>query len=285
MDTTKKYSTGAVPYLTCIDHTVSNESYQLVYNSEYDMLVTTPVPQNLASYYESEAYISHTDRSKGLFETTYQLVKKYALKKKLSLINQQTAGPKKILDIGAGTGDFLKVCKDNGWDVTGVEPSAVAQQYAQEKGLQLHTELAEVVQQEFEVITMWHVLEHVRDLDSYIEQLKKLLSPTGTLVIAVPNFKSYDAQHYKSFWAAFDVPRHLWHFSKESIKRLFKPYGFQLQETKPMKFDAYYVSLLSEKYKTGSMRPIRAMMQGFKSNWQAKKTQEYSSLIYLLKKV
>ncbi|MCY1240886.1 Methyltransferase domain protein [compost metagenome] len=130
---------------------------------------------------------------------------------------------------------------------------------------------------------MWHVLEHVPNLEDQIKELKRLLKPNGSIIIAVPNFKSYDANHYKEFWAAYDVPRHLWHFSKTAIHKLFQKENIELVKILPMKFDSFYVSLLSEKYKTGKMNFVKAFFVGLKSNWKAKRNFEYSSHIYVLK--
>ena len=143
--------------------------------------------------------------------------------------------------------------------------------------------MSEIKNKKFDVITMWHVLEHVENLQEYIQQIKELLKENGTLIIAVPNYKSYDAYYFKEFWAAYDVPRHLWHFSQKSITKLFSMENIRLVKTIPMKFDSYYVSLLSEKYKKGKMNPIKAFWIGFISNRKAKRTNMYSSLIYVLK--
>jgi 2-polyprenyl-3-methyl-5-hydroxy-6-metoxy-1,4-benzoquinol methylase len=191
---------------------------------------------------------------------------------------------KNILDIGAGTGDFLKVCKVNLWNVFGIEPDMEARNIAAKKGVLLHKDVSHFTDKKFEIITLWHVLEHVENLEEYISTLEKLLSKNGTLIIAVPNYKSYDAKYYSKFWAAFDVPRHLWHFSETSISKLFAPVNLTVEKTLPMKFDAYYISLLSEKYKYGSMKPISALFRGFVSNIKAIKSKQYSSLIYVLKK-
>lgn len=271
------------PYLNCIDYTVSNESYEVMYNEEYDMLVTSPLPKDLHNYYKSENYISHTDGSKGLFEKLYQTVKKYTLQKKLNLLNSLKTSEKSILDIGAGTGDFLKICKNNGWLVSGVEPSQSARELAAIKDISLYKDIVEINNQQFDVITLWHVLEHVPNLQEYIHTIKNLLKPNGILIVAVPNHKSFDAIYYKEYWAAYDVPRHVWHFSKNSIQKLFNEFEMDIVKILPMKFDSFYVSLLSEKYKTGKMNFIRAFFIGLKSNLAAKKENNYSSLIYLLK--
>ncbi len=272
------------PFITCKDYLVSSEQFQLFRDEDLDMLITRPVPKNLASYYESEDYISHTDQKKSLFDRVYQFVKKRSLQRKLTLLNSFNPEEKKVLDIGAGTGDFLKVCKDDGWQVAGTEPNSSARSLASSKGLELFNDTSALSDTEFDVITMWHVLEHVEDLDSLIKDLKGMLKPNGHLIVAVPNFKSYDANFYKEFWAAYDVPRHLWHFSRKSIKQLFLKENIHLEKVLPMKFDSYYVSLLSEKYRTGKMQPINAFYRGWLSNFKARSSGEYSSLIYVLKK-
>ena len=283
MNTEKALYKNLTPLLNCIDYTVSDESYEVMYNKEYDMLVTSPVPVNLESYYASESYISHTDSKKTLFESVYQLVKNHTLKQKLKLINSFNTDDKSILDVGAGTGDFLKICKNNNWQINGIEPSDKARKFAKRKNINLKKDISEYEGKQFDVITLWHVLEHIPNLIEYTHQLKKLLKPSGVLIIAVPNFKSYDANRYKEFWAAYDVPRHLWHFSKTSIKKLFSDIDMTVEKILPMKFDAFYVSLLSEKYKSKKSRPINAFLTSLRSNLKAKRNGEYSSLIYIIK--
>ncbi|AOW17896.1 methyltransferase [Polaribacter vadi] len=272
------------PFLECKDYTVSGELYHVKKNTEFDMLVTVPVPKNLGDYYKSENYISHTDSKKSVLDKVYQSLKNITLKRKLKLINSFGTSTKNILDVGAGTGDFLKVCKDNSWNVFGTEPDLDARNIAAKKEIILHEDLSKIKKSKFDVITLWHVLEHVENLQEYISELENLLSEKGRLIIAVPNYKSYDAKYYKQHWAAFDVPRHLWHFSQTSIPKLFSEVDMIVENTLPMKFDAYYVSLLSEKYKSGKMNPVKSFQKGFTSNLKAKDTNEYSSLIYLLKK-
>lgn len=271
-------------FLNVKDHSVSQETFELLYDSDLDMLITHPQPSldKLPSYYESVDYISHTDGNKSLFEKMYQFVKTIALKNKLKLINSES--PKgRILDIGAGVGDFLSVAKNDGWEIIGKEPSEKAKAIAQKKGVVFVNELSELESNSFDVITMWHVLEHVPDLENQIAELKRLLKPNGTILIAVPNFKSFDANHYKHFWAAYDVPIHLWHFSKTAIKKLFQNQNLELVKVLPMKFDSFYVSLLSEKYKTGKMNFIKAFYIGLLSNWKGSQNLEYSSHIYVIK--
>lgn len=201
----------------------------------------------------------------------------------MNLVNGLQDKKGALLDIGAGTGDFLLVAKNNGWNVIGVEPSEKARSVASQKGVELKQQAVDFADHSFDIITMWHVLEHVPDLQNQIKELKRLLKPNGAIIIAVPNFKSYDAKYYGEFWAAYDTPRHLWHFSKTAIKKLFQNEKIELIKILPMKFDSFYVSLLSEKYKTGKMNFIKAFFIGLKSNWKAKQKLEYSSHIYVLK--
>lgn len=265
---------------------MSNEKFDLVYNKELDMLETTPVPSldKLSSYYKSEEYISHTDASKTIFDKVYQFVKKINIKHKLNVINSLLKEEKKLLDVGCGTGDFLAACKINGYNVCGIEPNNKANEIATKKiGKSVYKNLVDINESEFDIITLWHVLEHVPNLEDYIIKIKNLLKPNGILIIAVPNFKSFDANYYKQYWAAFDVPRHLWHFSKTAIQKLFFKQQMRVINILPMKFDSFYVSLLSEKYKTGKSNFMKAFYVGFVSNLKALKTKEYSSLIYIIK--
>ena len=272
-------------FLTVTDFSVSKEVFDLYQVEDLDMLITYPQPSLdvLGKYYESADYISHTDSKRSLFEKAYHFVKSIALKNKLNLINSLQPNKGRILDIGAGTGEFLSVAKQNGWETTGVEPSDKAKQIAISKGVSFVEAIAQLEDRSFDVITMWHVLEHVPDLDHQIKELKRLLKPTGSLIIAVPNFKSFDAQHYGKFWAAYDVPIHFWHFSKIAIQKLFQKEQMELVKILPMKFDSFYVSLLSEKYKTGRMNFIKAFFIGLWSNIKAQSDLEYSSHIYILK--
>ena len=271
-------------FLTVQDHSVSKETFDLYHDTNLDMLVTSPQPslENLGRYYESEDYISHTDNKRSLFEKAYHFVKGIALKNKLELINREQITKGSILDIGAGTGDFLSVAKNDGWNTTGIEPSERAKAIAIGKGISFVSNTTDLADSSFDVITMWHVLEHVPDLDFQIKELKRLLKPSGTLIVAVPNFKSFDAKYYGAFWAAYDVPIHFWHFSKNAIKLLFEKEQMVLKTVLPMKFDSFYVSLLSEKYKNGKMNFVKAFFIGLQSNWKGNSNQEHSSHIYVI---
>jgi 2-polyprenyl-3-methyl-5-hydroxy-6-metoxy-1,4-benzoquinol methylase len=272
-------------YINTQDYSVSKENFDLLLDEDSGLLKTYPQPnpENLTKYYESEDYISHTDGKRSLFEKTYHIVKSFSLNNKLKIINSFSPFKGKILDIGSGTGDFLVAAQKNGYSTFGFEPNTKAQQIALQKGISFTNQLSDFENNFFDVITMWHVLEHVPDLQKQISELKRLLKPNGTIFIAVPNYKSYDAHYYKTFWAAYDVPRHLWHFSKKAIEIVFKKNQIQLIDIKPLFFDSFYVSLLSEKHKTGKMNFLNAFRIGFLSNWKAYREKEYSSHIYILK--
>lgn len=275
-------------YITVKDHSVSSEEFQLLVNNKFGYLETSPQPssEKLPEYYKSEDYISHTDTKRNLFEKVYHVIRNISLKRKLKLINSFQSEEKNLLDVGCGTGGFLQIAQQNNWIVSGVEPNKDARQIANSKtnnSVFNVEQLLEFPKQSFDVISLWHVLEHLPNLDEQVFILKSLLKENGRLIIAVPNYKSYDAKYYKNFWAAFDVPRHLWHFNQDSISKLFSKENMKVVETHPMKFDSYYVSLLSEKYKSGWMNIFNAFRIGFTSNMKAKHSEEYSSLIYLIK--
>ncbi|WP_041913719.1 class I SAM-dependent methyltransferase [Capnocytophaga canimorsus] len=268
------------------DYSISQEIFELIYQPELDLYQTTPLPQNLGKYYESEAYISHTDSKKTLFDKVYQTVKNINLKSKIRIISKYKKQKIQLLDIGAGTGDFVLGCKKQmQWEVWGIEPNEKARKVAEKKQIRLLKNYDDLKEKSFDVITLWHVLEHIPDLENEIQKINSLLKEDGILIVAVPNYKSWDAQHYKQFWAAYDVPRHLWHFSKTSIQKIFTKKGFELLEIKPMLFDAFYVSILSEQYKTGKKNFIKGFISGMRSNLYGMRKKEFSSHIYVLQKV
>ena len=248
------------------------------------MLVTDPQPQDIDKYYLSSSYISHTDSFETFSEQLYHLVKKYMLWKKIRILEKYLGKKGNVLDIGAGTGDFLRIARRRGWGIEGVEPNPMARGLAREKQLPLRAEMKDVDGASFDVITLWHTLEHIPDLDGQIEAMLGRLNEDGIIVVAVPNFKSRDAEYYKEYWAAYDVPRHLWHFSQEAIERIFAKHQVRLIKKSPLPFDAFYIALLSEKYKNGRSNYLRAFWIGMRSNMSAWRSREYSSIQYILKR-
>jgi len=274
-------------YLKCIDHTVSRETFTIQQCKTCGFLFTNPRPtaNEIGRYYKAEAYISHTDSSKGLINKIYKRVRSITLAQKFNLIKPALTN-NQLLDIGAGTGAFLNYCKSKGVEVFGIEPDEDARKIATTNyalNLQGESSLTEFKNGQFSVITLWHVLEHVSDLNNRIEELNRLLTDDGRIYVAVPNYKSDDASYYRAAWAAYDVPRHLYHFEQKTIKQLFAKHNLHLEKTCPMKFDAFYVSLLSETYKTGKSNLIYGFLRGLLSNLKAK-SNSWSSQIYVFKK-
>jgi len=270
------------------DHSVSKESFLLVECDQCTLRITQDVPSAdvIAPYYQSENYISHTNTNKGLVNQLYRQVRKITLHEKKKLIQKMTGlSTGKLLDMGSGTGAFAGYLKNAGWQVTGLEPDEGARKVAyQEFGVVLSdtSSFYELAPAQFDVITLWHVLEHVHDLKGYVQQLKKLLKPNGKLFIAVPNYTSEDALYYGAHWAAYDVPRHLYHFSPAAMRRLLAKNQLTLETIQPMWFDSFYVSLLSSKYKTGKVQLLSSLQRGLVSNLTAWRNKERcSSLIYV----
>lgn len=272
-------------YLHIKDYSVSNENFDLLIDTDLQLLKTYPQPklENLNKYYESQNYISHTDSNRTLFEKIYQIVKKFSIKQKVKLISKYQPQKGVLFDIGAGTGDFLVAAKSKNWQTKGFEPNKNAKNLAISKGITFSESIESVENQSVNVVTMWHVLEHVPDINYQMKQIKRILKPNGILIVAVPNYQSFDANYYKQFWAGFDVPRHLWHFSKKSIEIIVSHENMKLIKIKPMLFDSFYVSLLSEKYKTGKMNFFKAFYIGFISNCKGLFSKEFSSHIYIIK--
>lgn len=267
----------------------SKEYFQIVECIDCALRITNPRPKEgaeLNAYYETEDYVSHTDEDKGLVNKLYLLVRARALKAKFSLVSRHAAG-KSLCDYGAGTGAFLAYAKNKGWDTIGVEPSEVARQQALKKGVVLKApeQRQEIEPESVDAITMWHVLEHLPQLNDDIKFLKSILKNGGKLIIAVPNHESKDAAYYGENWAAYDMPLHLYHFKKSNIAQLGEKHGFALKEVKNMPFDSFYVSMLSEKIKKGKNNFLGAFWRGLISNLAGMgRKKNMSSLIYVLEK-
>ncbi len=273
--------------LTATDHTVSNEDFDIWECGACTLRFTqnVPEPECIGAYYRSEEYVSHSNTSRGLINGVYQRVRNVTLAQKLALVRETTGkAVGSALDVGCGTGEFLHTMRGAGWLTLGLEPDAGARTYAsREYGLTVREPGALFsLDETFDVVTLWHVLEHVHRLHDYLDKLRSLVRPGGTLVIAVPNYTSADAVHYGSDWAAYDVPRHLYHFSPQALGRLLAAHELNLRETRAMPFDSFYVSLLSERYRHGGLRPFAALAEGVKSWWPARTSPtRASSVMYI----
>lgn len=270
------------------DEFLTKEDFHICECLNCGLLYTMPRPSKdkIGAYYKSEEYYSHQENTKGFIPKVYERVKKTNLKHKYKLAtNGLNVG--KLLDIGCGVGDFLHTAEMHGWKCTGVEPSEDAKAIAQKRmqgEIFSSEELENMPDGCFDLITMWHVLEHVDDLKWQVEQLRRLVKPDGRIVIALPNYKSYDGQYYKELWAAYDVPRHLNHFNKTTLAKIFKTSGLELIKMDKLKWDAYYISYMSEQYKLHSLPLVRGIYRGWISNCRARRSGEWSSLVYVFEK-
>jgi len=272
------------------DHSITGETFELIKCTQCNLIITSPRPnkESIGKYYASENYISHSVKSKSLFDKIYLTARNITLNWKYQLINKYFPSPASVLDYGCGTGHFLNHMYNLGWNVIGIEPTQTARLKANQLlGNKVAEDIETVNASSVNLITLWHVLEHVHHLNYTIQKLKSLLKPNGIIIIAVPNCKSHDCQYYREQWAGYDVPRHLWHFTQETMTQLLKKNGLKVVETKPMKLDSFYVSLLSESYKNPNqpklVTGLKAFTEGLLSNFKAKKNTEYSSLIYIAK--
>jgi len=272
---------------TTKDYLVSGESFDIVECESCFLRVTKPFPdkENIANYYSSDEYISHSENRSGIFDYIYGFVRSYQLNKKRKLIGKyfdNNSG--KILDIGCGTGEFLQIMKKYNWDISGVDTSDKARKIVKSK-LNIHVKDPKDwinSNEKFDVITCWHSLEHVHEPWLYLEKIKKILNPGGLLIVALPNYQSTDAKIYKEFWAAYDTPRHLYHFTIQSMNKMIHPQGFTIQSICRMNFDPFYVSILSANHKGKSL--MNGLISGF-SSWISSiiTKDKCSSLIFIIK--
>ncbi len=268
---------------TVKDYTVSQDYFDIVTCTKCTFLYTNPRPntKSIGAYYKSDDYISHTNKSNSPINLIYKLARTQTLKWKFNLVNK--TNPNLLLDYGCGTGHFLQYCKNKGVEIRGFEPDDKARKIAEmELGHQLFSSRDNITES-FNTITLWHVLEHIPNLNETLQWLKNHLAKNGQLIIAVPNPNSYDAKIYSKHWAAYDVPRHLYHFTKNTLTQLANKHSFCVESIHPMKLDSFYVSLLSNNHKSNAIKPTKALINGLLSNIYANKSMNYSSLIYVLK--
>ncbi len=277
--------------LTCTDHYASGEQFEVVRCVHCGFLMTqnAPVETEMGKYYDTPEYISHSNTRKGLMNRVYHWVRQWMLTRKAALVKRASKLDKgSLLDYGTGTGYFANTMQERGWDVQAIEKSKKARRFAKENfdlDVKAEEALPMYADRSFDVITLWHVMEHLEHLNDMWQTLFRLLKEGGVLIVAVPNPTSYDAQKYREWWAAYDVPRHLWHFSPASIQQFGVKYGFVLEEHRPMPFDAFYVSMLTEKYKGSNCSFIKGMVTGTIAWFHSLvKKERSSSMIYVFRK-
>lgn len=268
------------------DHFLSQEIFSLELEKNTEILKTTPkpAPDNLLAYYDSSEYLSHQKNGATFLMKSYFLSKKIMLLFKKRIISKLFYKPGKALDVGSGTGDFLFALKKKGWEVAGVEPAKQAREKARALGIYHFQSIKKCSPQEFDLITFWHSLEHVYSLTETIKDTAAALKKGGRLIVACPNYKSWDAEYYKKNWAAWDVPRHLRHFSPKSLKTILEPIGFEQTNVKPMFLDALYISILSEKIKKSKTPFFKGIFFGIISNLNGLFHGNFSSQIYIFRK-
>lgn len=261
---------------------MTQENFEIKKDDESGILKTIPQPKNIASYYESENYLSHSTSRKSFFAKCYDVAKNLNLNSKLKLF-QRHVNSGSVLDIGAGMGDLVKKLNDNNFSAVGVEPNKSAREAANNIGIQLYEKVEDLNIPKYNAISMYHVLEHVPDIENQKKQILELLAPNGTLILALPNYKSLDAKIFGQYWAGYDVPRHLFHFNQDAVRQFFQS-DFELIAINPLWFDSLYVSILSAKYKKLPFSFLIGIFIGVVSNFSAVFSKEYSSLTYVLKK-
>ena len=277
--------------LTCTDHYASGEQFEVIRCVHCGLLMTqgVPVEAEIGKYYETPDYISHSDTQQGLMNRVYHWVRQYMLSRKAALV-KRTSGLSEgsLLDYGTGTGYFANAMLCQGWKVKAIEKSPQARAFAKKQfGLNVEAEhsLKDYPSMSLDVVTLWHVMEHLEHLNEMWETLHRILKDKGMLIVAVPNPESYDARKYKEWWAAYDVPRHLWHFSPSVMQRFGDKHGFVLEKEHPMPFDAFYVSMLTEKYKGNGLSFVKGLWTGALAWFSALGNKERSSsLIYVFRK-
>lgn len=277
------------PFLQVKDYSISGEEFSLCKCSTCGFIwtINPPGKEEIGPYYASDDYVSHSDTSSGLTYRLYHTVRNYMLRQKARMVERELKIKGKLLDYGCGTGYFLNAMHTAGWQVRGMEPDEGARRIAHDKfGLEVRSpDLKSVETASLDAVTLWHVLEHVHDLKTVTEEIERVLKPGGLLIVAVPNSASWDAKHYKQYWAAWDVPRHLWHFSRENMEKLLLHSGFKLTGLRTLPFDIFYVSMLSEKYKGSGLALPKAFLKGCWGTLNSLlRKEQNSSLVCLLRK-
>lgn len=267
------------------DHFLSQEIFEIKDTENSGIKKTFPTPNNLDRYYESTEYISHHQDKGGLKEKIYKFAQGFNLNYKRNILAKETFKKAKVLDYGCGAGEFVKYIEED-FQTFGFEPNENARNFAKSKAgkTKFVDSISEISDHSLDVITLWHVFEHIENQEDMLQIFYNKLNNNGLLIIAVPNHTSYDAKYYQEFWAAYDVPRHVYHFSKKGMEKLFNSNYWTLKKIKPLLLDSFYISILSEKYKKNPLFWLKGGIIGAISNFKASKNGEFSSLIYIIEK-
>lgn len=267
------------------DYLVTGESFEVHLDPTTQIAQTIPVPplESITQYYASEEYISHGNQKQSIIDHLYAFVQRIMLRQKEAWISKYAKSSKRYLDFGCGTGALVHHLNKKNWEAYGVEPSEKARNFSAIKK-RLYPSLEKLPETNFDTIALWHVLEHLPDPVSSLKEFNARLNQGGYLFLALPNFNSFDAKYYQDSWAAYDVPRHLWHFSATGITQLCNQSGFELVECKGLLFDAFYVCYLSEQHQKSKAAFLKGISVGLWSNLSAFFSKEHSSKLYIFRK-
>ena len=259
------------------DYIKSGDLFQL-YKDNNSGIVWTFLDKNHNHeyYYSSEKYIPHKEK-KGFFGFLYLFVQKIMFRYKLKNLKNHINKNKIVLDYGSGDGRFAEYLNQLQIKTMTYDPLVKKLDESEPNSYQ-------TPENQIDTIMMWHVIEHIPDLDSSIKAIYNSIKNKGSLVVAVPNIDSYDSKHYKECWAGFDVPRHLYHFNHESLINFIEKQGFIYNYRKPLIFDSFYVSILSEKNRNNPFGTLNGLIIGLISNLFALFSTNYSSSFYVFTK-
>jgi 2-polyprenyl-3-methyl-5-hydroxy-6-metoxy-1,4-benzoquinol methylase len=278
-------------FLSCTDHFVTGEVFNICKCLKCGFTFTQDYPEEseTSRYYESEEYISHSDSKKGITGKAYQFIRNIMLNRKKRIVRKMTGlSTGRILDIGSGTGYFLNAMKKSGWQIQGIEISSGAREYAVSK-FKIDTinpeKITTLSSGSYDCITLWHVLEHFHEPYKFMEEISRLINTEGVVIIALPNSNSFDSEYYGKKWAAYDVPRHLWHFNPSTFALFAAKNNFSITEKHYLPFDVFYISILSEKYRRSGFPLISGILDGLRFSIRALYNKSgNSSVIYILRK-
>ena len=278
-------------FTDCTDHAVSNETYSLQRCGSCGLIFTIAPPdsQDKQTYSKLDQELNRADNPRKRLDRLYYYARILNIRRKIRLIERLTrVSSGKLLNYGAKSGYFSSRMTDRGWKVTSLE------EYHEQRIFSLEMfhhrmmdidEIDSLPPGSFDAVTLWHTLEHQEDPHTLIEKLIRLLKPNGLLFAAVPNTDSLDAAWYGSQWAAWDVPRHLLHFNTTSMIRFGLAHNLVLMHHERMPFEAFYIPMLSEKFKGNRHPIITGAVRGLKF-WHKTNTdrEKSSSIVYVFRK-